>query len=358
MTADQAIPDAEIQLNGLIFAACLLAPDQSIAQVNMAGEAFFGRSAKRLVGEPLTKFIHFPDPRIQEALDEQDAPLIARVVVADIGGAAREINITLSPIAGHEGWQVITLSDAKQNDFAGEEDRGAQVRAPAVLAHEIKNPLAGIRGAAQLLQRKAGEDCRDLTHLIASEVDRIASLVDRMQSLGRETSQPVEPCNLHEVVHHACKLTAAANGNRLKLIEEFDPSLPPIMANRDSLSQILINLLSNARDACLKEDRPEIEIRTRYVSAPIITSVRADSSTRLPIELRISDNGPGIAPELRDHIFEPFVSGKANGQGLGLALVAKLVREMDSRITHERDRERERTYFKLHLPVADLKEAA
>jgi two-component system nitrogen regulation sensor histidine kinase GlnL len=134
------------------------------------------------------------------------------------------------------------------------------------------------------------------------------------------------------------------------LVEEFDPSLPLVHGNEDSLVQVLINLISNARDACRGAGEPQIVLRTRFVSGLVHNAIRLGRPVRLPIELRVSDNGPGVDPGLREHIFEPFVTSKKNGQGLGLALVNKLVRDMNGRIGHERDEGW--THFKVHLAVA------
>ena len=226
------------------------------------------------------------------------------------------------------------------------------MRGPAVLAHEIKNPLAAIRGAAQLVSRKLSEGDRKLTNLIADEVDRIAQLIDRMQRLGREKAEPVQPLNLHEAIRRALDTvqTAAASGFRLR--EEFDPSLPPVLANEGALVQVLINLISNAREASAGDSDPQVVLQTRFVSGLVMNVIRLGRPVKLPIEIQVSDNGPGVDPMMEEHIFEPFVSSKPNGQGLGLALVQKLVRDMDGRISHERDEIGGWTHFRLHLPMA------
>jgi two-component system nitrogen regulation sensor histidine kinase GlnL len=231
------------------------------------------------------------------------------------------------------------------------EEEPAPLRGPAVLAHEIKNPLSAIRGAAQLVARKLEEADRPLTELITGEVDRIAQLIDRMQRLGREQPEPVGPVNLHAAIRRASESVNAAADGKIPLREEFDPSLPPVLANEGALVQVLINLIGNARDACLGGDAPEIVVQTRFVSG-IARVMRLGRPVKLPIEVQVSDNGPGIDPALRDHIFEPFVSSKPNGQGLGLALVQKLVRDMDGRISHERDQSGGWTHFRVHLPRA------
>jgi len=157
---------------------------------------------------------------------------------------------------------------------------------------------------------------------------------------------------LHEAVRRAISVISATGDDGIELVEEFDPSLPDVLGNEDGLVQVLLNLVANARDACRESRSPRIVIRTRFVSGLVLTAIRLGRPVKLPIEVRVSDNGPGIDKALRDHIFEPFVTSKKNGQGLGLALVNKLVRDMDGRISHERDDSEGWTHFKVHLPVA------
>ena len=200
-----------------------------------------------------------------------------------------------------------------------------------------------------MIARKLGEGDRPLTDLITDEVDRIAQLIDRMQRLGREQPEPVAPMNLHEAIRRASETVNAASESAIPLREEFDPSLPPVLANDGALVQVLINLIGNARDACKDAVAPEVVVQTRFVSG-IARVMRLGRPVKLPIEVQVSDNGPGVDPALREHIFEPFVSSKKNGQGLGLALVQKLVRDMDGRISHER--KDGWTHFRVHLPMA------
>lgn len=345
-------PEARDQIAGLTFALLLLAPDLTIAQVNPAAENLIGRSARRLIGLRFLDVVGFAESLILDRMMGEEAQLVARGLPVQVEGRAAQVNLTISSLAGHPGWRVVTLSDAGQGERFGDDDRSGALRGPAVLAHEIKNPLSAIRGAAQLVRRKLGDEDRALTELITDEVDRIAQLIDRMQRLGREQPDPVAPLNLHEAIHRACDTVSAASPVPLRLREEFDPSLPPVLANEGALVQVLINLITNARDACESVRKPEIVLRTRFVSGLVMNVIRLGRPVKLPIEVQVSDNGPGIDPALRDHIFEPFVSSKKNGQGLGLALVNKLVRDMDGRIGHERDDAGGWTHFRLHLPMA------
>ena len=191
--------------------------------------------------------------------------------------------------------------------------------------------------------------------MIADEVDRIARLIDEMQALSRRTVEPVSPCNLHEAVRRA-KAVLETAGKATRIEEEFDPSLPPVLGSPDGLVQVLINLLSNAAEACAGIAEPRLIVRTRFSSGIQLHAAKPGARpVRLPIELRVSDNGPGVDPAMRDHIFEPFVTSKKSGQGLGLALVRKMVRDMNGRITHERDDTGGWTHFRVHLPLADMR---
>ncbi len=351
MTAEGgAPPGLREQVSALVFALLLIDPEMTIAEANPACEDLLGRSAQRLVGNPLPDVLGVRDPRVTAHWQDNDAPLVARAVAIATAGGERRINLTMSPLPTHPGWRVVTLSDVGQEIEPDREVAG--IAAPAVLAHEIKNPLAAIRGAGQLLARKLDAADRPLADLIESEVARIASLVDRMQRIGSRTAEPNTPLNLHGSVRRAITTVRAAGLAGVELVEEFDPSLPPVMGNEGALEQVIINLLANACEACSGRENATITVRTRYVSGLIFNAMRPGRSVRLPIELSVSDNGPGIPRDLRDHVFEPFVSGKKGGQGLGLSLVHRLVRDMDGRIAHERDERSGLTHFRVHLPVA------
>lgn len=351
MTVKTAAPDARSQIDGMNFAVIVLDPDLVIREVNPAAENLLGISARRLLGQEVRDALEISEGRIIEKLRDSEGQLIARGIGLRAGERDMVVNLTLSALSSHPGWRVMTLSDTGQGEMMSDGTQGA-LRGPAILAHEIKNPLAAIRGAAQLLKRKVEEKEAALVKLITDEVDRIANLIDRMQRLGRENPDPVGPVNLHSAIHRALDVVSAAGDKGVNLREEFDPSLPMVSANEDALVQVLINLISNARDACSTSVMPEIVVRTRFVSGLVLNVIRLGRPVKLPIEIQVSDNGPGVDPALRAHIFEPFVTSKKNGQGLGLALVNKLVRDMDGRITHERDEKLGWTHFRVHLPVA------
>ena len=353
--------EAQRQLASLSLGIVLLGLGQTIAAANPAAEHLLGQSVRRMQGRALAELLDFDEARLAERLREDDAQLSARATTIAVAGLGRRmVDVTLAPLIDRTGWQVLSLHDiggaeAMRETQASGEDR--PIRAPEVLAHEIKNPLAGIRGAAQLLARKLEGTDLALTTLIADEVDRIAKLIDQMQSLSRRSVPVLSPCNLHEAVRRA-RAVIEAGGRAPVIAEEFDPSLPLVVGNPDALVQVLINLLSNAVEAAAAVPQPVVTVRTRFASGLQLHRTIDGSAVRLPIEIRVSDNGLGIPADMRDHVFEPFVSSKKSGQGLGLALVRRLVSDMNGRITHDREEAKGLTHFRVHLPVADSRRPA
>ncbi|MEZ5682413.1 MAG: ATP-binding protein [Erythrobacter sp.] len=344
-------PDASAQIAGLIFAVLLLDTEDRIVEANGAAEEMLGRSSNRLIGTKLFDAIGVQDDRLRHGLASHEARIIARGISISTMQGDRRVNLTGSPIPSHPGWRVVTLSDVGQPENSEDEER-VELRVPAVLAHEIKNPLAAIRGASQLLERRVNGKDRPLAKIISNEVDRIAQLIDRMQQLGAKPVEVTGPCNLHAAIRNAMATVRAARDDGCELVEEFDPSLPPVAADQGALEQVLINLMANACDASRALDAAQVTVRTRYVSGLVFNAIRFGKATRLPIEITVTDAGAGIDPALRGHVFEPFVSSKPHGQGLGLALVRKLLRDMGGRIAYERDERAGLTHFRINLPVA------
>ena len=347
-----AVPDPRAQIAGLAIAVLLLDADLVVVEANPASEDMLGRSARRMVGTSLFELVTIDDPRITLHSHDDFAPLVARSLALRTAERERRVDLTLSPLATHPGWRVATLSDAGPTELTGPEREVTAIAAPAVLAHEIKNPLAAIRGAGQLIARKLEPKDRPLADLIAAEVARIAGRLDRMQRLGARAIEPNAPLNLHEAVRHAIGTVRGGGLGGVQLVEEFDPSLPRVLGNQAALEQVVTNLLVNARDACAGCEGAQIVVRTRFVSGPMVNAVRPGGAIRVPIELTVSDNGPGVDPALRGQIFEPFVSNKQGGQGLGLALVRRLVQDMAGQIAFERDEAAGLTHFRVRLPVA------
>ncbi|MFL0356567.1 nitrogen regulation protein NR(II) [Erythrobacter sp. GH1-10] len=344
-------PSAEAQVAGLVFAMLLIDPETRIVEANHAAENLLGMSARRLEDKLLADILGPLDARVAERIERADTALVARDIRILASEVETRVNLTVSPLGNHPGWRVVTLSEISHEDTARDSELESAIGAPSILAHEIKNPLSAIRGAGQLVARKLPHGDKKLARMITDEVDRIARLIDRMQQLGSTQTEPAAPCNPHVAIRSAIATVRAAAKSQVEIHEEFDPSLPPVLVNRDVLEQVLINLISNAGEAvAAAEDEPRITVQTRFVSGLAFSAIRLGRAVRLPIEITVTDNGPGIDPAMRDHVFEPFVTSKKSGQGLGLALVRKLVRDMNGSISHERDIKRGLTHFRLHLP--------
>ncbi|GGY97183.1 nitrogen regulation protein NR(II) [Novosphingobium colocasiae] len=359
-SARNGLPEPSRLLASLPHAVVLLNEQRQIASVNPAAEQFFRQSLRRLTGSRLDDHLTFIDPRVIDRFNDYETPVSARQIVVNLKGRGmRRIDVNMAPVGDAPGWQLLTIHDNSATEALGDDsgaaDSATVLRGPEIMAHEIKNPLAGIRGAAQLLARKLDDKDRALADLITAEVDRIATLIEQMQKLSGRTAPPVEPCNLHEAARRAIDVITAGRGEggaAVRIVEEFDPSLPLVLGSPDGLVQVIINLLSNALEACHGVEGARVTLRTRFASGLQLHAADSGQPVRLPIELRVTDNGPGVDPSLRDHIFEPFVTSKKSGQGLGLPLVRKLVRDMNGRISHERDDETGLTHFRAHLPLA------
>jgi two-component system, NtrC family, nitrogen regulation sensor histidine kinase GlnL len=352
LTAVPSGPTPEALVAAMPGALIVLDPDGCIAGVNAAAEMLLNASASHLLHKPLGIVLRLPEA-CHVGLRE-DAVFAAYDIVAETPrGAKLHIDFHANPLPDHEGWRLISLNSAASGQAMGERRSGlrAATGAAAMLAHEIKNPLSGIRGAAQLLDQAVGEDGNALTKLIRDEVDRIATLIDRMEAFTDGRPLTAKPENIYAILDHARQLAENGFGEHIDIRDAFDPSLPPVLVDRDSMIQIILNLLKNAAEAVPSGQRGTVLLTTRYrhgVSVPGAGGARL----QVPIELCIIDDGPGPPPELVDHLFEPFVSSKASGRGLGLALVDKLVRDNGGIIQFAREGYPERTVFRLLLPRA------
>jgi two-component system, NtrC family, nitrogen regulation sensor histidine kinase GlnL len=226
----------------------------------------------------------------------------------------------------------------------------------AVLAHEIKNPLSGIRGAAQLIEPGLKEDDRALAQLICTETDRIRNLVDRMEVFGDERPLGTEPVNIHQVLDHVKRLAETGFAGDTKVSMEFDPSLPPVPGNRDKLIQAFLNLVKNAAEAIAEGREPgRIVIRTAFRPGMRLAVPGTGHRVSLPLMIEVEDNGPGVSDELKPHLFDPFVTTKRTGTGLGLALVAKIIGDHGGVI--ECESVPRHTVFRVLLPLQDQRRA-
>jgi two-component system nitrogen regulation sensor histidine kinase GlnL len=220
----------------------------------------------------------------------------------------------------------------------------------ALLAHEVKNPLAGIKGAAQLLESGLGDEDRVLTRMIVEESDRVAALLDRMEGFAGGARLVLSPVNIHEVLDHCLGLAAASYGAHLVIRRQYDPSLPLVNGHRDLLIQSFINIIKNASEATDKN--AELVIKTSYSRGRRLSLAASDGGSHVPVQVDIIDNGRGIPEDIRNHIFDPFVSGRSGGSGLGLTMVASVVADHGGMI--EVDSTAGRTAFRMNFPVAEL----
>jgi two-component system nitrogen regulation sensor histidine kinase GlnL len=219
----------------------------------------------------------------------------------------------------------------------------------AMLAHEIKNPLSGIRGAAQLLETSVDDNDRALTRLITDEADRIVKLVDRMEVFSDERPIEREPVNIHIVLDHVRRLALSGFARSIRIGDDYDPSLPPVFANRDQLVQVFLNLVKNAAEAIGNMPDGEIVLTTAFRPGMRLSVSGNANKVTLPLEFCVRDNGPGVPEELLPHLFDPFVTTKANGTGLGLALVAKIIGDHGGVI--ECESQPGKTLFRVLLPT-------
>ncbi|MGQ4272872.1 two-component system sensor histidine kinase NtrB [Terrihabitans sp. B22-R8] len=329
-----------------------------VIEANAAAENFFQMSAALLRRQPFKALVPFGSPILLQLdqVRERNAPINEYRV--DLGtpriGNARLMDIYIAPYADRPNALVVMLQERTIADKMNQQltHRGAARSVSAMasmLAHEIKNPLSGIRGAAQLLEQSADDDDRALTRLICDETDRIVKLVDRMEVFSDERPIEREAVNIHVVLEHVKRLAQSGFARGIRIVEEYDPSLPPLFANRDQLIQIFLNLVKNAAEASGGATDPEITLTTAFRPGVRLSVPGSQARVSLPLEICVRDNGRGVSDELLPHLFDPFVTTKPSGSGLGLALVAKIVGDHGGII--ECQSQPRRTTFRILMPI-------
>lgn len=348
-------PDASDVLVALQTAVLVIDPDGRIAEVNAAGEAVLNISASHLVGQSLAAILNVPPGFDAAAI----GPFAAyEVDLMTTRGTNFRADFVATPFADWPGWRLVSIHAAAAAYRMGNRlERAGGTRSAigvaAMLAHEIKNPLSGIRGAAQLLESKASEEDARMTRLIRTEVDRIAALLDQMEGFTDTRPRTPAPDNIHEIIDHVRQVAQSGFGSSLRIVDSYDPSLPPVLVHRDSLVQILLNLLKNAAETAGEGETRTVRIRTAYRQGVSLAGDAGKRRRSLPIELCVIDDGPGAPPELADDMFDPFVSTKKSGRGLGLAIADKLIRDMGGIIQYSREGFPEMTVFRLLLQRAE-----
>jgi two-component system nitrogen regulation sensor histidine kinase GlnL len=349
---------ADTVLNALPHPVLMIAPDGKIAEANVAAEAFFEVSMLLLRRHALRDLVPFGSPLL--ALVEQ---------VRNRGSAVNEYRVDLStprnpgerlvdlnvaPVPEQPGHVVVMLQERTIADKMDRQltHRGATrsvIALAAMLAHEIKNPLSGIRGAAQLLEQAANEDDRTLTRLICDEADRIVKLVDRMEVFADERPVEREAVNIHVVLDRVKKLALSGFARQIKFVETYDPSLPYVLANRDQFIQVFLNLVKNAAESIGDQPDGQIELTTAFRPGVRLQIPGSKTRVSLPLEFCVKDNGAGVPSDLLPHLFDPFVTTKPTGTGLGLALVAKIVGDHGGII--ECESQPRHTIFRVLMPM-------
>ena len=334
----------------------ILDSDNCFVYLNQAAEMFFRSSQVMLSGLPLDGFI----PADANLFSMLRRARNQKVSVGDQGLelagpklGLKVVNVQITPFGERPPRLIVSIQERAlaerlrgQTLFRGAA-RSISAMA-ALLAHEVKNPLAGIKGAAQLLDSGLGDEDRALTRMIVEESDRVASLLDRMEGFAGGASLVLGPVNIHEVLDHCLGVASASYGSHLTLRRHYDPSLPQVNGHRDLLIQAFINIIKNASEAT--DYNAELIVKTSYSQGRRLSLAASDGGLHLPVQVDLIDNGRGIPADIRDHLFEPFVSGSSGGSGLGLTMVASVVADHGGMI--EVDSAPGRTAFRMNFPVA------
>jgi len=349
-------PDFETVLNALASTIMVIASDDTISNLNNAGEQFFQGSASHLTGQNVSSLIPADSPILAlleqvrnsgTAVSEYGLPLETPRIGVHL------VNVHASPLPDHPDFVVLAI---QERSIAATIDRQLTHRGAArsvsalaaMLAHEVKNPLSGIRGAAQLLEDNASDEDKELARLIRDETDRIVALVNRMDIFSDGVPVDHQAVNIHQVLGRVRKLGESGFAKHVRFVESYDPSLPSVLGNHDQLVQVFLNLIKNAAEA-ISEPNGEIVLTTAYKHGVRFAVPGSDSRIHLPLMVSIQDNGEGILENIQGYMFDPFVTTKPEGTGLGLALVAKIIDDHGGII--ELDSHPSKTIFRVMLPM-------
>ena len=354
-------PDQASILSALSVPLFVVDDEDCISFVNQAAEQFFDSSTTNLIGKPLSNILPEDSPvfgLIRQVRNGTYSVSEYGVTLSSPKIGSHFVSLDANALSDRPGSVVVSIHErsiARKIDHQLVHRNAARsvTAMAAMLAPEVKNPLSGIRGAAQLLEQNANPEDHQLTSLICEEADRIVALVDRMEMFSDKAPLAREPINIHVVLERVRRVAENGFAKHVHFIESYDPSLPPVYGNRDLLIQAILNLVKNAAEAVPKEGG-EITLSTRYQQGVRLAIPGSGTRVDLPLTVVIQDNGPGIPEDLQPHLFDPFVSTKTGGSGLGLALVAKIIGDHGGVI--EFDSQPRRTLFRLMLPMAPREE--
>jgi two-component system nitrogen regulation sensor histidine kinase GlnL len=346
-------------LDALPHPVVMLSADGSIANANAAAESFFEASVTLLRRHTLRELVPFGSPLLSLVEQVRSRGAAVNEYRVDLGTprnpGERLVDLHVAPVPERPDHIVVmlqerTIADKMDRQLTHRSAARSVIALAAMLAHEIKNPLSGIRGAAQLLEQSVGDEDRSLTRLICEEADRIVKLVDRMEVFTDQRPIEREPVNVHAVLEHVKRLAYSGFARHIKFVEDYDPSLPPVLANRDQLIQVFLNLVKNAAEAIGGEAADgEICLSSSFRPGVRLTVPGSKTRVALPLEFCVRDNGPGVPEDLLPHLFDPFVTTKPSGSGLGLALAAKIIGDHGGII--ECEAQPRRTVFRVLMPI-------
>jgi two-component system, NtrC family, nitrogen regulation sensor histidine kinase GlnL len=356
---------ATVALSNIRHAVILVEADGRVIFANSDAEAFFSMSSATLGRSRLQELVPFGSPLLALVEQVRETMMPVNEYRVDVSsprfGNDLIVDLYVSPCPELDGVVSVMFQERSMADKMDRQmiHRGAArsvTGLASMLAHEIKNPLSGIRGAAQLLESVVSDSDRELTRLITDETDRIVSLVDRMEVFSDERPISRQPVNIHVVLDHVKSIARNGFASHVKFVEDYDPSLPPVHANRDQLVQVFLNLVKNAAESIGAGEPGEITLTTAFRPGIRLSVPGIRDRVSLPLEFCVHDTGGGVPPDLLPLLFDPFITTKQNGSGLGLALVAKIVRDHGGVV--ECDSQPRRTTFRIMLPAYKGSEVA
>jgi two-component system nitrogen regulation sensor histidine kinase GlnL len=353
----KAIFNVENVVGALPYPVLVLNVDDVVDYMNGAAEHFFEQGKNIMVGRSIGQVLSSDSPvysLLRQVRSENSSVSEYDVDLNLQRGGGRGLSVHVAPFGDAAGGVVLSIhAQAAARNMERQLSHRSAARSvsamAAMLAHEVKNPLSGIRGAAQLLERVVEGTDRELAQMICGEADRINALVDRMGGFVADAPLERSRINIHEVLERVQQSAEAGFAHHVNIVNDYDPSLPPAVGNRDQLIQVFLNLIKNASEA-VSQESGEIVLKTGFRRSVRLAPTGGDGSVHLPLMVSVSDNGPGMSADIARHLFDPFITTKSGGTGLGLALVAKLVDDHGGIIEFETAPSG--TEFRVFLPIS------